>query len=316
MADNAMISIIIPVYNREKTLPRCLESVLSQTYKYLECILIDDGSIDGSLAICKEFAQRDNRVKVIHKKNGGVSSARNKGLALAKGEWVVFVDSDDFIKNNHLEVLANAITESVDIIFIGFENVGSSTTIKHSYQNGLYIGWAKIREFICTPDFARYQPSCDKMYRRKVISNLNLSFKEGLPISEDRLFCYQYIVGANGIATVDETTYIIDSSDDKSLSQTLPKLDIQFLRYKEFAKGLKNLLNHFDIRGKERKYLDLYNLSLLDMLIHTKYSLTKRIIIITECLSADIPMAAKYAIMKIKNNLQTLKKERITRNTI
>ena len=93
----AIISIIVPVYNAEKTIRQCVDSILNQEYKYLELILVDDGSKDGSPAICDEYAGKDKRVKVFHKENGGVSSARNLGLNHAQGGWITFVDSDDYI---------------------------------------------------------------------------------------------------------------------------------------------------------------------------------------------------------------------------
>ena len=92
-----LISIIVPIYNSESTLKRCVDSILAQTYQNFELLLIDDGSKDCSGEICKEYAQKDSRVKVFHKENGGVSSARNLGLDNARGEWVTFVDSDDWI---------------------------------------------------------------------------------------------------------------------------------------------------------------------------------------------------------------------------
>ena len=94
------ISIIVPIYNTEQYLPRCIDSILSQSLTDFELLLIDDGSIDGSGAICDAFAEKDNRVRVFHKENGGVSSARNLGLNEAKGEWVCFVDSDDELMPN------------------------------------------------------------------------------------------------------------------------------------------------------------------------------------------------------------------------
>jgi len=118
------ISVIIPVYNVEKYLARCIDSVLAQTFADFECILIDDGSPDNSPAICDEYAKKDDRIKVIHQKNGGVSSARNAGLDIAQGEWVTFIDSDDWIKENMLEILYNnAINNDCKISFCGYERV-------------------------------------------------------------------------------------------------------------------------------------------------------------------------------------------------
>ena len=101
--DNKLISIIIPVYNCEKYLGRCIESILNQTYKNIEVILVDDGSPDNCGLMCDEYKKQDHRVKVIHKENGGLSSARNAGLDVASGEYIAFVDSDDYIATTMLE---------------------------------------------------------------------------------------------------------------------------------------------------------------------------------------------------------------------
>lgn len=103
--NNLLVSIIVPVYNVEKYLKKCVQSIINQTYKNLEIILVDDGSSDNSGKICDEFAQKDNRIKVIHKINGGQADARNKALDIMNGEWVSFVDSDDFIDKFHIENL-------------------------------------------------------------------------------------------------------------------------------------------------------------------------------------------------------------------
>lgn len=103
--NNPLVSIIVPVYNVEKYLKKCIQSIINQTYKNLEIILVDDGSSDNSGKICDEFAQKDNRIKVIHKTNGGLSDARNAGLDVMSGEWVSFIDSDDFVSPYYIENL-------------------------------------------------------------------------------------------------------------------------------------------------------------------------------------------------------------------
>ena len=110
--NNDLISVIIPVYNVEQYLRRCLDSVINQTYKNLEIILIDDGSTDNGGKICDEYALKDNRIKVIHKENGGVALARNAGLDIAKGEYIGFVDSDDYIAKDMYELLYNLLIEN------------------------------------------------------------------------------------------------------------------------------------------------------------------------------------------------------------
>ena len=107
-----LISVIIPVYNVEEYIRTCLDSISSQTYSNLEIILVDDGSTDKSPGICDEYQERDSRFRVIHKKNGGQSSARNEALDIAKGEYVSFVDSDDWLESDMYEVLINVINET------------------------------------------------------------------------------------------------------------------------------------------------------------------------------------------------------------
>ena len=104
-----LISIIVPIYNVEKYIHKCIESIINQTYKNLEIILVDDGSPDNCGNICEEYAKNDSRIKVIHKENNGLSSARNAGLEICKGDYIGFVDSDDYIELNMYEVLINAL---------------------------------------------------------------------------------------------------------------------------------------------------------------------------------------------------------------
>ena len=124
---NKLVSIIIPVYNVEKYLAECIESVLKQTYQNIEILLIDDGSPDNSGKICDEYEEKDSRVRVIHKENGGVSSARNVGLEQANGEYITFIDSDDFVSESYIEEL-----------YIALENGNSDLAFcKYNHYNGL-----------------------------------------------------------------------------------------------------------------------------------------------------------------------------------
>jgi len=127
MMKSELISIIIPVYNVEDYLARCLESILFQSFKDFEVLLIDDGSTDGSGKICDAYAQNDTRIRVIHKVNGGVSSARNVGLNNANGQYISFVDSDDFVHPCFLEFLYNSIKSSkADISICDYEKRNDS----------------------------------------------------------------------------------------------------------------------------------------------------------------------------------------------
>ena len=109
MKNTPLVSIIIPVYNVEQYLDQCMETVLGQTYSNLDIILVDDGSKDKSSQMCDEYVAKDKRVKVLHKENGGLSSARNKGLELAKGQYIIFPDPDDYLEKDYIQTIINTI---------------------------------------------------------------------------------------------------------------------------------------------------------------------------------------------------------------
>ena len=130
----AKLSIIVPIYNAEKGIRRCIESILQQDYEDFEAILLDDGSQDGSAKILDEYALKDKRIHVVHKKNSGVSDTRNQGMRIAKGEYIQFMDADDWLAENAMKVLVNAIEESeADLVVVDFYRVvGKSVSRKGS----------------------------------------------------------------------------------------------------------------------------------------------------------------------------------------
>lgn len=192
-----LISIIIPIYNTDKYLDNCLKSILLQTYKNFECLLIDDGSSDNSGNICEKYANIDHRFTVIHKKNEGLSTARNIGLSLAKGEYISFIDSDDFIDITTLEKCVKyAIEYSADLIQYGIVLENSNTIFdKHFCKEGLFNN---------NDIYVFFEPSTwNKLINKKIIDFHNISFPNGITLSEDKYFsflCYMYserIVGIN-----------------------------------------------------------------------------------------------------------------------
>ena len=139
-----LVSVIVPIYKVEKYLGKCVDSIINQTYKNLEIILVDDGSPDNSGKICDEYAKKDNRIKVIHKENGGLSSARNAGLDVATGEFIAFVDSDDRIHLDFVEKLYRAIKEeNADIASCYVESFIKKLLLKARGSSSIIITWAK-----------------------------------------------------------------------------------------------------------------------------------------------------------------------------
>lgn len=175
---NPLISVIIPVYNVEKYLRECVESVIGQSYKNTEIILVDDGSTDSSGMICDEYAQQDSRIKAIHKKNGGLSDARNAGLAVCTGDYISFVDSDDTIEENMLEILIrNALDNDAEISMCRSNTFGDNGHKSYSGTGKIsfYKGKEKIINYLFFLSGASISV-CLKLYKRK---GLNCKFPVG-----------------------------------------------------------------------------------------------------------------------------------------
>ncbi len=170
----ALISIIVPVYKVEKYIHKCIESILNQTYDKLEIILIDDGSPDSCPKICDDYALRDNRIKVIHQKNQGLSSARNKGIELAKGEYIGFVDSDDYIEPSMFQDLYNTIVENnADISICNFyviNNKSKEKTVKNGLKNKQYNKIEALKEILLDNEIQSY--AWNKLYKRELFENV------------------------------------------------------------------------------------------------------------------------------------------------
>lgn len=205
-----MISIIIPVYNVSQYLNECIKSVVNQSYKDFECILIDDGSSDGSEIICDQWTQHDNRIRVIHQPNQGVSKARNKGIAEAQGEYIAFIDSDDWIDSNYLNTLLRPIEESnVDLVVCGLQQHYSNETFKnYSYKTGIiHIERQDTKAFTdINKKFLLFGPVI-KLYKRTIIQTHNIHFPPEYTYGEDLLFNYNYLEYVKAIYIIDQCLY-------------------------------------------------------------------------------------------------------------
>lgn len=190
------ISIIIPIYNIETYLPRCLDSILSQTYTNWEAILVDDGSKDNSGNICDEYANKDNRFKVIHKANGGVSSARNRGLEECCGQWCCFVDSDDWLDSRYLQNFLVEGFEKYGCIIQGFYKEFESGKIsKPSKFPDREIATASELEYILEKTEGVHNGFLwHRIFRVKTIKENSLLFPIGLSYAEDGVFFFNYIL--------------------------------------------------------------------------------------------------------------------------
>ena len=198
------ISVIVPVYNTEPYLARCVDSILDQSFSDFELLLVDDGSTDGSSAICDACAQKDKRVRVFHKENDGVSSARNLGIDNAQGEWLYFVDSDDELLPDGLRTLVDNISDDVDVSMGGFESVDEQGNVTREASKSVNLRLSRKESVItlyrgqgcCGYFFLGY--TWQRLFRKSLVDRFNLRFDTSIAIKEDTLFVMQYVRRSNG----------------------------------------------------------------------------------------------------------------------
>jgi len=215
---NKLVSVIIPIYKVEPYLIRCLDSILNQTYKNIEIILVDDGSPDNCPQICDEYAAKDNRIIVIHQENGGLSAARNTGLDIAKGEYISFVDSDDWVHLQYIEVLlTSALKENADIIIGNHIRVNNSL-IQHEDK---YLNIKSYRSLDAlniliykAPD--SFVVSWSKLYKKELFNNVRFPLKQ---IHEDEFTTYQLFFYSKKISYTSKTLYYYFQRPDSIMGQ-------------------------------------------------------------------------------------------------
>lgn len=213
-------SVIIPVYNAKETLRRCLDSLVRQQFSDYELLLINDGSTDGSDAICREYANTYSCVRYFVKENGGVSSARNLGLEQAEGEYILFVDSDDYVSENYFSVISDALDNNVvDLLMFGYCNFGS---ISAEWDTGEFnenteVGIA-IRVSSAMQQYL-FSSLCSKAFKRHIIEQYNMCFANDLAIGEDQAFIFTYAMHIRSIGSIEDHLYNVDVSDGNSLSR-------------------------------------------------------------------------------------------------
>ena len=196
-----MISIITPVYKVEKYIHRCVDSVLNQSYIDFELILVDDGSPDNCPAICDEYAKKDSRIKVIHKDNGGSSDARNYGLDICSGDYITFLDSDDFWHKDYLKIMLDYLQKyNADIVQCCFEKGTGEFFLQTTSKNKIKI----LNKYEALKDYSYKVIPWSKLYKKDIIGNIR--FPIGI-ICEDDATYYKFVYNANKIAIISDILY-------------------------------------------------------------------------------------------------------------
>lgn len=204
-----LVTVIIPVYNSEKTLRKCIDSILYQSFKDFELILVDDGSSDFSPTICDDYAAKDSRVRPFHKENGGVSSARNLGLDKAQGKWVAFIDSDDYVTDGYLD---GVVGHDEDILFKGYKKFDN---------NGIVGGKGadELSDILFISDFISQNVTDSllrgpvfKFYKRSLIGDLR--FLTYMKIGEDAWFVFNYLAKCKSFAVLPKGEYMVRLAEE------------------------------------------------------------------------------------------------------
>lgn len=253
-----MISIIIPVYNVEKYITKCIDSILNQTVSDWELILINDGSKDKSGEICDKYAASNNKIKVIHQTNRGVSKSRNIGIKVANGEFLCFIDSDDWIEPNFL---ANFKTNQhkADFYFSGAlydinDKIYSYKNYKETYCKNI----AQIKEaFFNQEIFANGYP-WGKLFKTQIIKKNNLQFNEYLSIHEDHIFVFQYFSYINSLYITNTSGYHYRTFDNsgRKLSGKQKKYEELILSINDFALSINQLKRKWNLSTEQNNFLN------------------------------------------------------------
>ncbi len=254
---NGMISIIIPAYNAEKTISRTLESVISQSYKNIEVIVVNDGSVDSTCSILKSYEDKNNNIHVINQSNSGVSISRNNGLKKSIGEFVLFLDSDDTLEQCACEKMLTAYNDCVELVVCGLTIIQDGKILRTPHlenqvielKNDIDKYW-ELRKINLGP--------CNKLYRKDSIKN---EFDESLSFGEDTKFVIDYLRNINNIKIISDCLYNVYLDNVNSLNRGTKSNKLpQLLEVRKYEEDFLNLYypKNKDSRIHQRYFLDLH----------------------------------------------------------
>lgn len=313
---NDLISVIVPVFNTKEYLEKCIDSILNQTYKNIEIILVDDGSSDGSDKVCDSYCKKDQRVKAIHKKNGGLSDARNVGINEARGTYISFIDSDDYIENNMYEyLLSNMTSNNTDIGICGWYLVNGKEVKKSKFvrEDAILDREQCIDELLSNNSFDNFM--CNKIFKKSLFENIEFPVGRKL---EDLATLYKVIDNANKIFVSSKPFYYYVMRDDSITSTLNKKIDVNvFNEYiirkdnllKEYPKLKKKILSNYftacrmnlinSINSSERN-IDFEKLRIKDMRGNVIYIWTDKSLSFRNKISFSLSTICPYLFFKIR----------------
>lgn len=251
----SVITVVVPIYNAENYLDNCIKSIINQTHREIEILLVNDGSSDGSYSICESYKKKDMRVKVFHKENEGVSKTRNFGISKAIGEYICFVDADDILELQMIEKLLLNIKESKsDLAICGHNTVyldNGNRNIIVTHKNPEFKG--TTREFLEKIEYflnsESIQGPCGKLYKISIIKSNLVYFPVDLSFGEDTFFVYKYLENCSHIVSISESYYLYMKRNSSSLSSIYREDKIEIFLY--LYKQLDILMNKFKVNDKK-----------------------------------------------------------------
>ncbi len=256
MKSDPLVTIIIPVYNAERYLSECCKSVLNQSYKHIELILIDDGSTDDSKFICDIFAKQDQRVRVFHQNNSGVSAARNVGLKNSQGEYILFVDADDELTDDSIKSRVELI-QSNDIGISSYKVINDDNVVIRKMPKSSMKFWRKNEAILnlfsdCEIGYQGYL--WNKIYKNSIIKNNRIFFKKGIAYNEDQLFNLQYLLRCKKIVISNKCVYLYKENNKSAMGSIKNIHDNNSKKYLTEFEAF-NIMKHILINTNREAYV-------------------------------------------------------------
>lgn len=282
MGKKSKISIIVPIYNADMYLKKCIESLINQSFTDIEIILINDGSTDSSSYICKKYAITDKRVKYKEITNNGVSNARNVGIEFAKSEWITFVDADDWVSPDYCEKLIKYAVDDVDLVIARTVSVENGVILNDSYQGAEYTYFRKEEEKLIlyrsiindNPKVRQYPhiATCSaKLFRREIIDRYRLCYKKNLKYYEDAIFNMQVIQKCETVVVTSDILYFYRFN---SLSSTQKFCSDTVIYYENAAKELLKFVDEMNLQIEDD--YNQFNLKNIDTILTNYFKQKKK----------------------------------------
>lgn len=266
------ITVIVPIYNASHYLYECIHSIIKQTCSDFELLLIDDGSTDNSSDICNFWVEKDGRIKYFRQENSGASSARNHGLRKAQGDWVIFIDSDDYVLPNYLSDLYDITKKNtdVDLCIDGVRIYQENKQIRLvSFENKIYSADDALQLF-CDIKIHKYGYSVGKLYKKSIIDKYHLRFDENICIAEDSVFMMNFISKCSHIAFCNKCNYIYNLHSN-SLSTSVSNYEKELYSYNAYKDIIISLKKQYNMTDDAFEYLYSPIVFFIDRVLNSIY---------------------------------------------